>query len=151
MGKKVELKKYESKYFFKFVFYNLGLNHMKRLGIFKKKFIRGFIRRFIFRKKKESYLFMVLSDGKIVGGLDLTQISGRTFNIGGSIFKKYRNKGIAKKAIKKLFIFAKKKGAKKIIGISDKDNFASIKLVKRLGYKKVRENKKEIFWEKVLR
>ena len=42
-------------------------------------------------------------------------------------------------------------GIKKIKAITFKDNFASIKLVKRLGFKKVGENKKEFFWEKKLK
>ena len=148
---KIELKKYERKYFFKFVFHNLNFKTLKKLGVFRKRFIASLIKRFIFGIKKESYLFMILVDGKIVGGLDLTQLSGRTFNIRASIFRKYRNMGIATKAIRKLFIFAKKKGVKKITGTNDKNNLASIKLVQKLGYKKVKENKKEIFWEKRLK
>ncbi len=148
---KIEIKKYEKKYFLKYIFNLLSFDTLKKMGIFKKRFIEGFIKWIFFGKRKESYLFMVILDGKIVGGIDLTQIFRKTFNVGIFIFKKYRNVGIAKDAIRKVFAFAKKKGVKKITGINDFDNLASIKLVKRLGYKKIKENGKEIFWEKKLK
>lgn len=149
----IEIKPYEKRYFLKYIINLLSFNTLKRLGIFNKRFIKGFLKNIFRRKKrrKESYLFMILADRKIVGGLDLTQISGRIFNVGAFIFKKYRNKGFAKAAIKKLFVFAKKKGVKKISGINDFDNLASIKLVKSLGYKKVKQKGNEIFWEKKLK
>lgn len=148
---KIEIEKYELKYFFKFFFGLMSLKTLKEAGIFKKEFIKNFVKS-LFKKHKDKQLrFAIIADKKIVGGLDLTKVSNGTFNIGCIVFKKYRSKGIATKAIKKLFVLAKSKGAKKIIGINDKDNFASIKLIKKLGYKKVKEDKGEIYWEKKLK
>ncbi|NCO18017.1 GNAT family N-acetyltransferase [Candidatus Pacearchaeota archaeon] len=150
---KIKIKLYDKKYFLKYIYNLLNFKTLKSMGIFNKRFVNNFFKNIFLRKKdkKESYLFMILSDGKIVGGLDLTQLSGRNFNVGAFIFKEYRNQGIAEKAIRKLFVFAKKKKVKKISGINDLNNLASIKLVIKLGYKKIKEEKGEIFWEKILK
>ena len=151
---RVELKEYKfriDKDFFIFI-WNFGrIGNMKKMGLFRKRFLKNFIKHiFGGKKRKKSYLFKIISDDKLVGGVELSQVKGNKFNIGLSIFKKYRNKGIAKKTIKKLFVIAKRKGAKTIVGINDVNNKTSINLVKSLGYKKIKETKKEIFWEKKL-
>lgn len=148
---KVELKKYEGKYFFKFAFNLLNFKILKSAGFFQKRFFKRFFKSIFKKDTKKIWKYVVLADGKVVGGFDFYELSPGKFNVGVIIFKKYWNQGIATKATKKLFVIAKKKGAKKILSVIDKSNLASIKLAKKLGSKKIRESKKEIFWEKKLK
>lgn len=149
---KIEIRKYESKYFFTFVFNLLNYRILKSAGIFKWRFIGIFIGSIfskLFKKSNKKFLkFMIIVDGKVAGGIDLSQISGSNYSVGCIIFKEYWNTGVATKAIKKMSAIAKKNGVKKISIINDKNNIASIKLAKKFGLKKVKENEKEFFWER---
>ena len=144
---KVKLEKYRLAHFPVFCFGLLDLQALKFAGIFKRRFLFNFFG----ATTNEFFKFSILVDGRIVGGLDIVKISNETFNIGIIIFKKYRNRGIATIAVRKAFVIAKKLGAKKVSGTNIKENFYSIKLVKKLGYKKIKDFDKGFIWEKRLK
>ena len=130
---KIELKKYERKYFFKFVFNMLNYKLLKNAGYLS---LNNWIQ-IIKNRKSKCYKFMVLMDKKIVGGVSLIkEVKTKEWVLGGLIFKKYWNRGIATTAIKKLLIYAKKKGIKRVEGEVFKNNYSSMKLVKKVGFKK---------------
>jgi RimJ/RimL family protein N-acetyltransferase len=145
----IKLKKYKNRHAIIFL-RNLLLDFdaLKNAGVFTKKFIWN-----LFNKKNEQIKnYVILSNEKVVGGLDLVELGAGKFNIGCIVFKRYRNKGIAEESIKCAFkILKKRRNTKKVLGTNLKTNYASIALVKKLGYKKVGENEKELFWEKRLR
>ncbi len=147
----VEVQEYRGRHFPRFFFGLLNFRILRSAGVFRKKFIKNFIKLIFKKSDKKMWKFIIFVNEKIVGGMDLIKISDGVFRIGIIIFKKYWNMGIATKAIKKLSVIAKKKGAKKISGINDKNNLASINLAQKLGCEKIRETKKEIFWEKKLK
>jgi len=143
---KIKIKPYKTKHFFRFLIGLMDRKTLKYAGVFKKNIIKN-----IFKSKEEVEKFVIIKDGTVVGGTSLHKVSEGVFNVGCIIFKKYRNKGIAKKAVEKMIKYAKKKGAKKIVAGMYKDNQPSIKIVRQLGYKKVKETDKEIYWEKKLK
>lgn len=147
---KIQLGKYRWWYSLSFFFRLLDYQTLRSAGVFKRGFIEKFTKSIFSESKEKFWKFAIFVDGKIVGGLDIAEVSKGIFNIGIIIFKQYRKNNIATVSIRKAFSIAKKKGAKKIIGITYRNNFPSIKLVKRLGYKKVNETDDEFFWEKKL-
>lgn len=142
----IKIKPYKTKHFFRFLVGLMDWKTLKYAGVFKRNVIKN-----IFKQKKEFQKFVIIREGKVVGGINLHEFSEGVFNIGCIIFKKYRNKGIAKKAVEKMIEYAKKKGAKKIVAGMYKNNSPSISIVKKLGYKKVKETEKKIYWEKKLK
>jgi len=142
----IEIKPYKTKHFFRFLVRLVNWKTLKYAGVFKRNVIKN-----IFKQKRKVQKFVIIKDGVVVGGTSLHKVSEGVFNIGCIIFKKHRNKGIGKKAVEKMIKYAKKKGAKKIVAGMYKNNASSINIVKKLGYKKVRETEREIYWEKKLK
>jgi N-acetylglutamate synthase-like GNAT family acetyltransferase len=68
------------------------------------------------------------------------------------IYKKYRNKGLAKKLYNKIEIFAKKKKIKKLRLSTTPQMKYAINFYTKNGFKKIKENKKtnQVFFEKKL-
>ena len=147
---KIKLERYRWWHSLSFFFGLLDIQALKFAGVFKKKFIKKFIKSIFSESKEKLWKFTIFSNRKIIGGLDIAEVSKGVFNIGIIVFKKYRKNNFATSAIRKAFGIAKKKGAKKIVGRICKDNLPSIRLVQKLGYKKTKTINKEFFWEKKL-
>jgi len=149
---KIRLEKFKyKKHFFKYLFGVMNFKILKRMGVFEKKFFKRVIKHIFSKNRLKAYNYVIMVDNKIVGGIQLGELSKRNWFIGMNIFKKHWRKGIATSAIKKLFIIAKKKGIKKINAEIFHYNTFSMKLVKKLGFRKVGEDKKDTFWEKKLK
>jgi len=150
---KIKLEKFSyKKHFFKFLFGMFKFRILKSLGFFKRRFITNLFQWIFLNCKNEAYNFAIISNNKIVGGIQLAKKFKGEYYVGVFVFKKYWNKGIATQATKRILIYAEKKKIKKVLAINDSYNVASTKIVKRLGFKKTRENKKrELFWEKKLK
>lgn len=103
----------------------------------------------LFRKEKD-YKFAILIDRKFAGSIALYK-EKKDYEWGYFILREFRNKGIATRASKKILNFAfKKLKLNKIIATTDLDNKASQRILRKLGFKKIKENKKEkeLLWEK---
>lgn len=146
----IKLEKYEyhlGKDFFVSIFNMLNLRTLKNLGYFN---IRTLKEMFENRKGKR-YLFKIIFKNKFVGMITINyEKTKHSWNLAYFIFKKYWGFGIATLAVKKILSFAKKKGIRKINAETFQDNFASSRVLEKNKFKKVNENKKEIFWEKKL-
>jgi|APSaa5957512622_1039677.scaffolds.fasta_scaffold08315_2 RimJ/RimL family protein N-acetyltransferase len=147
---KIKLEKYRWNHAIWFFFGLLNFEILKSAGVFQKKFITKFMKSLISETKEKLWKFTIISDGTIIGGLDIVETSDGVFNIGIIIFKKYWGMGFGAGAMKKAFVKAKSLGAKKIVCTSYLYNKESIGLAKKLKFKKIRETKEEIIWEKIL-
>jgi ribosomal protein S18 acetylase RimI-like enzyme len=145
---KVELKPYTRKYFFYFTFRSLNFRMMKRMGIFRPRFIFSLIKGIFV--KVENYKFMIIFNGKIVGGVTITKTPKKYYEAGAFIFNKYQGRGIGVLALKELFKFAKKKKFNKLTAVCYIYNKEAIKLVRKVGFKEVKRDKINTYWEKKL-
>jgi ribosomal-protein-alanine N-acetyltransferase len=103
----------------------------------KKKICKKYV-----KKKKNSikeFLFGIYFKNSHIGNIKLGPIDLRKkiAQIGYIIgVKKFQNRGFASEAINKILSYSfKKKKLKKILANSEKDNFASIKVLKKNGFK----------------
>lgn len=102
-------------------------------------------------KREEHYKFAIFVNGQFGGSIALFNPKSNIYEVGFFVLKKYRNKGIATKATKEILNFGfKKLKLNKIVAITDMNNKASQKILKKVGFKKIKENKKkrEFLWEK---
>lgn len=80
--------------------------------------------------------FVIVYEGKVIGGIDLENCGDGTFEIGWIVNKKYRGLGIASEAASALVDYGfKELGAKKIIAHCDSKNKASEKVMVKIGMK----------------
>ena len=80
--------------------------------------------------------FVIVYEGKVIGGIDLENCSDGTFEIGWIVNKKYRGLGIASEAASALVDYGfKELGARKIIAHCDSRNKASEKVMVIIGMK----------------
>ena len=78
--------------------------------------------------------YVMLYNGRIIGGIDLEAPDESTFEIGWVVSKDYRNKGFTTEAGNALIGYAfEKLSAKKVIAHCDIRNRASEKVMKKLG------------------
>jgi len=103
----------------------------------------------LFRREK-NYKFAILINKKFAGSIALYK-ENEDYELGYFILRNFRGRGIATKASKKILNFGfKQLKLNKIIANTDLDNKASQKILKKLGFKIIKENKKEkeLLWEK---
>ena len=101
-------------------------------------------------KREKDYKFAILVNRKFAGSIALYRIK-KEYELGVIIMKKFRNKGVATEASKKVLDFGfNKLKLKKILATTDLDAQISPKILRKLGFRKIKENKKEkeFIWEK---
>jgi ribosomal-protein-alanine N-acetyltransferase len=114
---------------------------VKYLESGKSKIEKEDLQKYVQKKKKsiKEFLFGIYFKNSHIGNIKLGPIDLRKkiAQIGYIIgVKKFQNRGFASQAINKIFnISFKKKKIKKILANSEKDNFASIKALKKNGFK----------------
>ena len=79
-------------------------------------------------------MFVIVSDGKIVGTVSLYQHSREVVSIGPEVFCEFRRKGFAKEAMIHACQMAKEKGFKIVSQQIRTNNAASIALHRSLGF-----------------
>ncbi len=107
-------------------------------------------------KGGDYYEFAIIVDGTFTGMIVLEKPSKdkKTFTLGYVLGRKYWNKGITTKAIRKILNFGfNKLRLKKIIADNDEDNPASGRVLEKNGFKFIKKAKKRgvnvLFWEKI--
>ncbi len=104
--------------------------------------------KYLFRKE-DAYKFRIIVENKFAGNIGLFNPKNGTYELGYFILREYRNKGVITKAIEQIIKFAfEKKQIKKIIAITELDNLASQKVLKKNKFKKIKKSKYEITWER---
>lgn len=147
---KIELKPYEGKYFFRYVFGIMNFKTLRNLGIFNPKILFLIVKNHL-SWKSENYRLMIVYHDKIIGGVSLIKISPRVYRRGLFLFKKYRNKGIGTRASKEVVIFGEEKDWKKIVANTFIKNISAQRVLEKSGFKKVKINKRDSYWEKKLK
>lgn len=146
---KIELRKWNIIDYFRFL--SLTLNSQTR-----KELERGFFGyilkgiKDIFSKKRD-YKFAIIYNEKFVGSIAIYKNDEKDYEIGYFILPKYRKKGIATKAIRKIVNYAfRKLKLKKIKAETDSTNLSSIKSLKNNEFKLTKRNKKgnELIFER---
>lgn len=143
---KIKLRKWNMLDFFRYLKLTLDRSYSKEFSsnFFGYLFFQGIKNIFI----KRDYKFAILADGKFAGSVALYYKDG-DYELGYFILGKFRNKGIATKASKEIMRLAfNKLKLKKVISTTDFDNKISQKILRKLGFKKIKEKNKEFFWEK---
>ena len=79
-------------------------------------------------------MFAIVEGDNIVGTVSLHQHNNYIISAGPEIFTEYRRKGYAFEAIEQAYEYAKKRGYKIATAQIRKDNIASLKLHKKLGF-----------------
>ncbi len=107
-------------------------------------------------KRKNTYKFIVLSDGNIVGFavLENPNKDKTIYEVGFFVARDYWGKGIATEAVKKIVRFGfQDLKLKKIIGANEISNPPSGKVFKKAGFKKTKINKKKgfVYWEREIK
>ena len=145
---KVELRKFNITDYFKILRLVLNRNYS---GEFSQSFFK-----YIYQGVKNIfagnrlYKFAILVNKKLAGSVGLFKIK-KDYELGYFVLKEFRNKGVATQASKKVLDFAfKKLKLKKVIAITDINAKFSEKILRKLRFKKMRENKKEkeFIWER---
>ncbi len=98
--------------------------------------------------------FAIYEGKRFVGAISLFSDKGRKNEVGGFTVPKYRNKGIAKAAIKELEKYCSKElKISKFLAVTDINNLKSQKWLRSCGFKKIKTNKKnkEYIWGKKLK
>ncbi|MBS3084640.1 GNAT family N-acetyltransferase [Candidatus Pacearchaeota archaeon] len=109
-------------------------------------------KRILKNRKSKQIIFDIFTESNFVGLVALVyEKQYRSWSITYFIFKKYWNKGIATLATKEVLKYAFKNKIKKIHAETRTDNFGSIRVLEKNKFKKIKENKREIFWEKKLK
>lgn len=145
---KVELRRFNIIDYFKFLRLTLNKQDSKELD---KSFFGYLFKglKSLFRREK-NYKFAILINKKFAGSIALYK-ENEDYELGYFILRNFRGRGIATKASKKILNFGfKQLKLNKIIANTDLDNKASQKILKKLGFKIIKENKKEkeLLWEK---
>lgn len=100
--------------------------------------------------RKRIYKFAIL-DGKQFVGMCSIMNTRNFYEIRMFVIPEYRNKGVAQIAAKRLIDYSfKKLGMKKIMAVCDEQQKESITILKKLKFKRIKNNKREktILWEK---
>ncbi len=99
--------------------------------------------------KNKYHRFSVYADEKFVGFGTIYNLRG-FYELGIFTLPKFRNKGIALEATKKLIEHSfEKLKFKNIKVVIDKDNPAPYKIAKKLGFKLIKKTGREIIFEKL--
>ena len=141
---KIELRKFGVGDYLRILFRTLNREYSKeREDTFFSYLLKGLKSVF----QKDSYEFAILADGKFAGNIGLMKKPKRNYEVGYSILKKYRGKGIATSALSNLLKDFEKLG--KIIAVTDTENKASQKVLLNNNFKLTKQNKKkdELAWE----
>lgn len=145
---KIELRKFNIIDYFRFLGLTLNKNYF---GEFSKSFF-GYITQGVknlFNKNK-FYKFAILVNRRFAGSIALYK-DKKDYDLGYFVLREFRGKGVATKATKKILDFAfKKLKLDRITATTNMNNKASQKILKKLKFKKIKENKKEkeFIWEK---
>src|SRR3989344_9276102 len=140
---KIELKPYDNfiKNTFEIIPNALDFNILKNLGYFQFKTWKGLATGI----NNKRYLFKIFADNKFSGVIGLNYIKDKKYwNLSYFIFKKHWNKGIGTIATKKILNFASRKKIKKIYTETFKSNIGSTRILEKNGFKKVKEDNREI-------
>jgi len=145
---KVELRKWRFENFFRFLLLTLNKSYSKEFStnFFGYLFFQGIKKIFV----NKDYRFAVYVNNEFAGSVALYYNKGK-YGLGYFILRKFRGKGVATEASRKMLDYGfKELKLKKITAEIDIKNKASNRIVKKLGFKKIKENKKEkeFFWEK---
>jgi RimJ/RimL family protein N-acetyltransferase len=146
---KIDLRKWNTNDFFRYLRLTLNKDYSKEFSsnFFGYLFCQGIKNLFI---KNKDYKFAILVYGKFAGSVAL-YYKKEGYELGYFILKKFRGKGIANKSAKKIMDFGfRKLKLKKIMATTDMNNYISQKILKKLDFKRIREDKKEkeFIWEK---
>lgn len=148
---KTELRKFNLIDYFRILFRTLDKEYSKeREDTFFSYFLKGLTS----VSQKDSYEFAILVDGKFAGNIGFFNPKKGEYELGYFVLKKFRNKGIATKATKKMLDFGfNKLKLKKIWAGTDINNPSSSRVLKKLGFEKIKtdKKKKELIWEKKLK
>lgn len=149
---KIELRKWTIFDFFRYLRLTLNKDYSDEFSETFFGYIIGKLMK-LFKSKRE-YKFAILVNGKFAGSVALFEsfdYKKGNYELGYFVLKKFRNKGIATKASRKVLDFGfDKLKLKKIIAITDIDAKFSKKILRKIGFKiKKRDKKnKEFLWEK---
>lgn len=93
--------------------------------------------------------FSIIVNNKFAGNIGFFNFKKTRAEVGYSILRKYRRKGLAIKTLSQALEKAKELDIKKITAITDIENIPSQKVLSKNKFKKVRVNTKEneIIWE----
>ena len=146
---KIILKKWNLKNFFRFLFLTINRGYSEE---FSRNFIgylfyQGIKNIFI---KNKDYKFAVYVNNSFAGSVAL-YYKKEGYELGYFILKGFGGKGIAGKSAKKMLNFGfNKLKLNKVIATTDLDNKASNKILRKLGFKLKKKDKKdkEVLWEK---
>lgn len=145
---KIELRKFNAIDYFGFLRLTLDKNYSEELD--NNFFGYIFTEISSLFSERKNYRFAILVNNRVAGSVGLFN-TPEGYELGYIILKEFRSKGVASKAAKKTldFGFSKLK-LNKIVAVTDIDNGVSQKILKKLGFKKIKENKKEkeFIWEK---
>jgi RimJ/RimL family protein N-acetyltransferase len=145
---KIKLRKWNIIDYFRFLRLTLNKSYS---GEFSNSFFGYLLKglKSLFKREKD-YKFAILVNRKFAGSIALYRIK-KEYELGVIIMKKFRNKGVATEASKKVLDFGfNKLKLKKILATTDLDAQISPKILRKLGFRKIKENKKEkeFIWEK---
>ena len=101
-------------------------------------------------QNKNIYHYKILVNKKFAGNIGLFNPKKRVYELGYFILRKYRNKGVSTMAINQILNLGfKELKIKKIKAITNKENIASQKVLKKNGFKIIKRSKDEFVWEKL--
>lgn len=98
---------------------------------------------------KDSYKFAIVVNKKFAGSINVYKYN-KNYEIGFFVLPKYRRRGIANKSVKKVLKFAfRQLKINRIMAQSGINNIVSSRTLKRLGFRKIKIDKKDdnIIWE----
>lgn len=94
-------------------------------------------------------MFGLEYEGKLAGFFSVVETEDGNISIGPTVFKPYRQKGIASESMNMILKTAKEKGYKKAVAQIRTENTASIKLHEKMGYinqgKTINKHQNEVF------
>lgn len=98
------------------------------------------------------WVIVSLLNRKIVGTIDFKNTPNKNgeVEIGYGIGTNFQNRGYATSAVELLTNFAKQNGIKKLFANTNKDNFASQKVLKKCLFTQINEDDNLIYFEKEL-
>ncbi len=147
---KIELKKFTLRDYIRFIILKLNRDYSNEFSESLFEYLFDKIKR-LFMKQKD-YITSIFVNGKFAGSVGLYAIKNKKSEVGYFVLREFRSKGVATKATQKILNFGfKKLELNKITAITDKKNIASQKVLKRLGFEIIKENKKEkeYIWERL--
>ena len=117
---------------------------------FRGYFLKGLEETF---KRKDTYKFAILADGKFAGGIVLEKpnTDKTSYELGYFVNRDYWGKNVATSAVRNTLQFGfNNLKLKKIWAVTEKDNPASGKVLKKAGFKLMSKNdkKNQLMWEK---